>query len=310
VKVLEALTGGPLPLVALRQAVGSPPETTLRKHLQALTGLDILKRARQRQFPAPVSYELSSSGRGLVDVAGSLADWLAVAPGGPLQIGTPAANVATKALVEAWSTKILRALAARPLTLTQLDKLIHSVNYPALERRLGAMRSARQIAPAPRIRGGTPYILTKWLRGAVGPLMAAAFWEHRHTPVACEPLGRLEVETAFLLLAPLLQLRAEFHGTYRLAMELADHSDGALAGVVVTFDQGKPTSYRTDLRASVTGSAIAPAAVWLTALGGSEPPGDGFHGDRDVARAVVTSLRAAVAREHGRAPAMRSGRRA
>lgn len=302
VQVFRALEGGPLALMDLRRAVGSPPQTTLRKHLKALTNLGVLVRARQPEFPAAVSYELSPAGLELLETADAVEAWLATSPDGPLSLGRPAAKSAIKSLIDAWTTKMLRALAAKPLSLTELDRLLSGVNYPALERRLGAMRLAGQITAAPARGGSTPYKVTRWLRQGVGPLVAAANWERRRAPAARAPLGRLDVEALFLLAIPLLDLPPTASGSCRLAVDVSNGTPQALAGAVVQIEQGRLTACGSDLCADVDSSAAGSGAAWLEALSGGDGTGIEFHGDRELAAALIASMRRALLGRDDRVP--------
>lgn len=294
VQVLKSLESGPLPLIDLRRAVGSPPQTTLRKHLKALTGLGVLVRTRQRQFPAAVTFELSPSGLELLGAATSLSTWLAAAPDGSLSLGDPAAKSAIKALVDAWTTKMLRALAAKPLSLTELDRLLAGVNYPALERRLGALRLAGLVEPAPARSGHSPYRVTRWLREAVGPLVAGASWEREQTPGASKALGRLDVEAIFLLAVPLLQLPTTVDGSCRLAVDVSNGRQEALAGAVVTVDQGRPVACSSDLTDPASGTVEGPADAWLKALRSEDENGIEVDGDHALVDALMAGLRRVV----------------
>src|SRR5882672_5082471 len=124
VHVLTALAEGPKPLVELRRAAGSPAPTTLRGHLRTLTEIGVVDRRRAEGSRAGVEYELGESGRELLSVAVTLQEWLAEAPEEPLFLGGAATRNAVKALAEGWSTGMIRALASKPLTLTELDRLI------------------------------------------------------------------------------------------------------------------------------------------------------------------------------------------
>ena len=291
VQVLRALEAGPVPLIDLRRAVGSPPQTTLRKHLRALTEIGVLARQQQREFPAAVWYELTPSGAELLGTAGTLSTWLATAPDGQRHLGGSAAKSAIKSLVDAWTTRIIRALAARPLSLTELDRLLSGVNYPALERRLAAMRLSGQVVPAPGRAGSTPYKASRWLREAIAPLIAAANWERRYTPNGREPLGRLDVEAIFLLAAPLLELPAGADGSCRLVVDVSNGRQRTLAGAVVAVERGRPASWTSDLRADVAATVAGSAAAWLEALGGGEQSGIEFGGDAELAEALIAALR-------------------
>ena len=207
VYVLQALAEGPRSLVDLRRHAGSPPQTTMRGHLRTLAKTEVVVRRRQNDFPGSLDFELTPTGEELWLVAKVLRVWLRNAPEEPLALGSSAAKSAVKALVEGWGTSMVRALAARPLSLTELNGLINGLSYPSLERRLGAMRLAGQIQRTPGRGRGTPYAVTDWLRRAIGPLGVAARWERMHAPEATAPIRRLDAEAAFLLAIPLVRLR-------------------------------------------------------------------------------------------------------
>lgn len=302
VQVLQALEGGALPLVELRRAVGSPPETTLRKHLNSLTDLGVVTRTRGSGFSGAVSCQLSPSGRELLMTTEALSVWLAASPGGQLRIGSRAAKSAVKALVDGWSTKIMRALAAKPLSLTELDRLLSAINYPALERRLGAMRFAGQIVPAPGRATATPYRVTRWLREAVVPLASAASWERGRVPDRCEPFNRLDVETVFLLVAPMMEPSSEVDGTCRLAVEISNDCEGALAGVVVTFEHGRLTSCLSDPLSDADGSAVGSVTAWLDALAAGDWSRIHCSGRDGVAESVTAALATTLASQTRRLP--------
>jgi DNA-binding HxlR family transcriptional regulator len=299
-QVLKVLEDGPHTLIDLRHALGSPPETTLRRHLKALTGMDILIRTREPRFPRPVSHQLSSSGRELLETAGALSAWLAAAPAEPLPLGSDGAESVIKALVDGWSAKIVRALAARALSLTALNRALSGVDYPALERRVAAMRTAGQIAPVPgRVGTSTPYRVTGWLREAIRPIASAALWEGRHRSDLCEPITRIDLEALLLLAIPLLGLAPRFRGSCRLVVEIPNGPDPATAGTVVTVERGRPVACRPDMRAPVASSVTGSAAIWLKALAGGEGVGFEVAGDRALGDAVVEGMVNLLPRDGG-----------
>jgi DNA-binding HxlR family transcriptional regulator len=291
VQVLGALADTRLDLPDLHREVGLPPQTTLRVYLRALVEIGVLGRHREEGFPGRVSYELTDSGRDLLGAGRILETWLTASPERSIALGEPAAKGAVKALVDGWSTKVMRALAAKPLSLTELDRLIPSVNYPALERRLAAMRSTGQIRAEQGASGNRSYKVTDWLRAAVAPLLAAANWEEARTPDAADPFDRLDAEAAFLLLAPLLKLPADQSGPCHLAIEVQAGRDTDIAGVVVDFSQGRATSCRSDKQSVVPTQAIGTTSVWMTVLSGQCDNGLEIIGNSELARAVVRSLR-------------------
>jgi DNA-binding HxlR family transcriptional regulator len=284
-QVLQALSTGPKSLMDLRRVTGSPPQTTMRGHLRALTDVDILVRHRQSDFPGSVDYELGAAGRDLVGVARVLRAWLARSPEGPLELGTPAAKGTIKALADAWSSGIIRALAAKPLSLTELSSIISGLSYPSMERRLAAMRLARLIEPCPGQGRGTPYVLTDWLRLGTAPLAAGARWERRHLAERVMPVGKIDVEAAFLLAVPLLSLDADAVGVCRLAVESQSTSgESRLAGVMVQVESGRVVSCVSRLEGRAVSWAVGSASAWLSAA--LERELDGLEMGGDVAFAT------------------------
>ena len=294
-EILFALEPGPCSLVDLRRTLGSPPQTTLRNHLRTLTECGVLSRIQQRAFPGAVGYELGPAGPGLLDAASVVSAWLATSPDGPLAIGDTGAKSAIHAFVDGWTSNIIRALAARPLSLTELDHLIKGFNYPALQRRLGAMRMAGQIVPSRARAGSTSYKVTRWVRQAIVPLAAAANWEHHWVPGKGEALRRYDIEATFLLALPLLELTPDVSGSCRLEVEIAEGTEQTVAGVVVVLEQGRPVSCRADLREPVENSASGSAGAWLAALGGSGGSDPGIRKDGVVADLIVSGLQRSLA---------------
>jgi DNA-binding HxlR family transcriptional regulator len=268
VHILQTLESGPRSLLDLRRSVGSPPQSTMRLYSRTLTEKGIIDRRRRTEFPASAEYLITDSGRALLGVAEVVQSWLAMAPGDPLELGTPAAKSTMKALIEGWSTNAIRALAARPLSLTELNRLIPKVSYPSLERRLGAMRLAGLVEPHPGESRGTPYVLTEWLRRAVVPLASAVDWERRHRQEEAQPLGRLDVEALFLLAIPLLNMPDDFDGRVRLAVEVQGGSSPVFAGVLVHFEHGRVVSCTSRLEGEVEAWASGPPDAWFERMNG------------------------------------------
>ncbi len=205
-RLLRSLSTGPKRQVELRRESALPALSTLRSHLCTLEGIGVVVKRRRNAFPGSLEYELGEAGKELTFVMKILERWLRRAPGEPLELGSSEAKATVKALVEGWSSTIVRALAAGPRSLTELDRLISAYNYPSLERRLGAMRMAGLVAPTDRSNNGTPYVITDWLRSGVGPLVAASRWERRNQPADTARIGRIDAEAALMLAVPLLRL--------------------------------------------------------------------------------------------------------
>lgn len=303
VHILDALEEDPKSLGELRRAAGAPSPTTMRKQLTVLTDLGVLIRRQQAAFPGSVEFELGPSGVELLEITRLLQNWFADSPEGPMAIGSSVAKNALKALVEGWNTKIVRALAARPLSLTDLNRLISAFNYPYLERRFSALRLCGLIEPRPGEGRGTLYGPSRWLQRACGPLMAAAQWERRHA--AAQTAGeRFDFEAAFLLGALGRPLSAEANGRCRLSVELRNgSSEPALAGVQLQVVEGEIRSCVARPEGSADASASGPSSTWVRALMSGQPDELYLSGDRHLAIEIVDSLHRKLFRAPVRQPA-------
>jgi DNA-binding HxlR family transcriptional regulator len=294
VAVLEALSTGTSSLEALGQAAGLPSQSTLRVRLRELAELDVIQVDRGEEFPRPHIYGLAPSGRELLRVADVARTWLADCPQGPVELGTPKAKGTIKALAQGWSSAILRALAAKPLSLTELDGLIPGVNYPSLERRLTTMTRVGQVERLPGTRPGTQYAVTEWLRRGAAPLAAATRWERAHLPRQTAPIARLDVEATFLLTVPLLRPAQDLEGSCRLAVESPGGEERRRAGVRLDLRQGRVVSCVTTLEGDVAASASGPATAWLRAVLEHDRKGLELGGDCCLAAAVIDGLHEAL----------------
>lgn len=275
----------------LRRAVGSPPQSTMRKQLRTLTELGVLERRQQEGFPGSVEYELGRQGRELLVVADVAQEWLAAAPEGAPPLGSAGAKSLIKALVEGWNSAILRAIAARPMTLTELNKLISTLNYPSLERRLGALRLARLIEAREGQGRGTPYGPTRWLRGGIGLLVAAANWERGCPAAGAPPPAKIDVEAVFLLTVPALRLPSDLSGSCRFAVELRSGSAKSFAGVLVEVEEGRVVSCVSRLQGQASAWASGSAGSWLDAVRTGNVEALEIGGDCNLALSLLDSLR-------------------
>jgi DNA-binding HxlR family transcriptional regulator len=292
VHVLTALKDDELALTDLSRSVGHPPATTMRSYLKTLADLGVLERRQEGGFPGTVTYSLAQPGERLLDVASALQSWLTDAPYGSIELGDAAAKSAVKAFVDGWNATLIRVLAARPLALTELAKLIVSISYPTLERRLTAMRrngqlQARRDVSASR---GTPYEVTPWLRQAVAPLVAAMAWEREWAPAQTKALSRIDVEALFLLAIPLLDLPEELSGRCRLAVETRSGPQPEYAGATVTLQSGRPPTLVARLEGDSDAWAAGTANTWLGWLSGRRDRPLELGGDSALARSILDSL--------------------
>jgi DNA-binding HxlR family transcriptional regulator len=290
--VLRALADGPKRLSALRSELGGPAQSTLRGILAKLVEIEALSRGLGDK-PSMPGYELTPFGGDLLFAADAVEAWLGLAPDGPIALESTPAKVAIKALVGGWASTVVRALAARPLTLTELDKLIDGYTYPALERRLSAMRHAGQIELGNSGNGskGRQYTVSPWLRLGIGPLTVSARCERKYMANVTAPITRIDVESAFLLVAPLLDLDASVDGFCQLAVEGAPgDSRQPWAGAQVTVEKGAVNSCVARLEPRPESSVTGPAAAWLDAVIARNPELLYFGGDAELGRSIVEGL--------------------
>jgi DNA-binding HxlR family transcriptional regulator len=172
-EVLRNLAEAPQRLQTLMRSLGFPPRSTIRLYLQTLVEMEAIERRGRSEFPTSVDYEITEGGQALLEVSDTLQAWLQRSPGGPTELGSTAARSAIKALVEGWGSNIVRALATRPLSLTELNSLIPRISYPSLERRLTAMRQVNLLEVRSTPGRMTPYYVTDWLRQAIAPVISA-----------------------------------------------------------------------------------------------------------------------------------------
>jgi DNA-binding HxlR family transcriptional regulator len=286
VPILRAHLEGPLRLPDLRERVGGAAQTTLRAQVGNLREIGALERHARRGMPYTVENELTEAGRGVLAVAAVVERWLAKAPAGPIALGSEPSKGAIRALVGGWGSAMLRELAARPLSLTELSSIISEHSYPALERRLSAMRAARLLEPAPEgSKGAKPYAVAEWARLAVAPLTAAGRCECEHFAASAEPPTRSDAEAAFLLAVPLAHLEITRSGACFLAVDTGPAGDGEqrdrVAGVHVGIEGGDVVSCVAHLEQAPSTWALGTVDSWIEAvlegradrlrLGGEDP---------------------------------------
>jgi DNA-binding HxlR family transcriptional regulator len=288
--LLQAIAEEPKAQVTLRRETGSPAQTTIRAQLRKLIDAGAVQKGQRNRFPGAHAYELTTTGEELLSVAGVLERWLAKSPEGPLTLRENGAKAAVGALIEGWSTTLLRALAARPLTLTDLNNIIGSLNYPALQRRISAMRLAGQLEIVRSNGKGNLNQITDWLREGVAPIVAAARWERRHLPDATAAIGAIDTEATFLLAIPLLQLDAGLSGSCRLAAELPNGERWSMAGVMVEVEDGRIAACVTRLAGVPESWILGSPAAWLNAMIDGDSGNLELGGDRHLARAILDGL--------------------
>ncbi|HEX6754139.1 MAG TPA: winged helix-turn-helix transcriptional regulator [Solirubrobacterales bacterium] len=299
--ILRAHLDGPLRLPDLRERIGGAAQTTLRGQVGNLRSIGALERQVRSGMPYTVENELTDAGRGILDVAEAVEAWLSLAPQGPIALGSEASKGAIRALVGGWDSTVLRALSARPLSLTELDGVIADLSYPSLERRLSAMRAARQIETQSIATGKSkPYAVTEWTRQAVGPLVTAGRCECRHLSELTYPLDRIDIETAFLLSVPLVTLDPRNSDSCLLAVNTAAGEGNAaaqqVAGVRVDVERGEVVSCHSRLEQDPGTWVLGTVDAWVAAILDGDRDGLRIGGrDEDLASSLIQGLSQALA---------------
>jgi DNA-binding HxlR family transcriptional regulator len=198
--ILRSLLRGPLRVSELSNRLCTTSRTTRFGRLRELEDLGVIVRERRSGSP-PVAYcSLSRAGRELLPVVRQFARWLRLAPDGPCGPDEAAGAKAVKALAIAWDTTVLRWLAERPCSLTELDALSpREVSYHEVRKVREALSCAGLIAPVLSPDRGQPYKPTDWARRSAGCIAAAIRWERRHLAEPTEPSWMTEMETLSLL---------------------------------------------------------------------------------------------------------------
>lgn len=287
--VLQALSEQPMRLAELRQATGLPAQTTLRGHLGGLEELGAVAKRPTQRMPYAVENELTPMGQELLEVAQALEAWLRHAPKGPISLESGSARGVVKAFVDGWGSTIVRNLATRPMSLTELDREIVELSYPALERRLSSMRMAGLVEAQPGNGSGTPYGLTEWARRGVRPLAAAVHCERVHMGQRAAPVTETDIEGAFLLATPLVALADGSSGTCQLEVEAAP-GVRSQSGVKVEVERGRVVSCECDLGEDRPSYAVGTTTKWFTAIKDGELDELRFGGGRQFAESFVSAM--------------------
>lgn len=235
-------------------------------------------------------FRITPGGREMLFVAFVAERWLQSAPHGPLDFDSGEAERVVRLLVEGWSSTLVHALAAGPLTLAELDRAVEGVGRRGLQRQLESMRDAGQVEVRSMGPAETAYAPTTWLRTGTAPLAAAARLERRTPKEAMVPIAPLDVEAAFQLTLPLLELPAELSGTCRLGVNVEDVENSSLTGVTVRIEAGRVVSCSVGFSGEADAWAAASASDWLDTL--IEPDAKRIRtgGDKWLSAALLKDL--------------------
>lgn len=241
---------------------------------------------------APIEWDTtlrpSPAGRDLIFVGFVLERWLRECPDGPLELG-PEAGPALSALLGGWSSTAIHALATKPLTIAEITEAIGILDHDTVDERIEEMVGANLLVVLGEAEGER-FAVTDWLRTAIAPLAAAARQELRHPLEDTAPIAALDVQTAFLLTLPLLQLPGDLAGDCSLAVDLEEGVRGSPTGVTVEVDEGRVVSCDVRLEEGVDAWATASTADWLDAVIESEVGRVRSGGGRHISGALLEAL--------------------
>jgi DNA-binding HxlR family transcriptional regulator len=231
VSILRLLARRPLQAAELGERLRNVSRSTRFERLRLLEELGVIAREKRAGVPPSTACRLTAAGVRLLPVATLLEAWLKGAPAGLLALSDPRATLTIKALTLGWSSTLLRWLADRPRSLSELEPLVGEMGYRELER---ILRNLIEVGLTERVAGRRrlrPYTVTRWARESVVPLAAAVHWERHHIPQRGAPVTALDAEGGLLLALPLIELPIDLDGTCLLRIEI-ETSDGEGVGEV------------------------------------------------------------------------------
>lgn len=282
-----------------RELTGKPIGVRAGVRLLTMASSSAKRRILRQLLERPLEWapgkqaRITPAGEGLLFVSFVAERWLQAAPHGPVDFDSGEAERAISSLVDGWAYSLVHTLARQPMSLQQLDAALPWLGEPAIRRRLTAMRYARlvEVRPAGAEEDGL-YAPTDWLRAGIAPLSAAARLERRDPKPGMVPIEALDVEAAFLLTLPLLELPDGVAGPCRLGVEIGEEgAPEGLAGVTARVEDGRVTACETRLDDSTGTWAIASAGDWLDTLIEPDAKRVRTGGDRVLAASLLAQLR-------------------
>ncbi|HWI94929.1 MAG TPA: winged helix-turn-helix transcriptional regulator [Solirubrobacterales bacterium] len=297
VSILCQLASGPLENAELLGRIGFVSRSTYFERMRDLEELSLISRTRRGDVPPIAECRLEMAGAQLLPVARRLDAWLAEAPKGTLRLGEAYATTSVKALAVAWGSTLLRWLAERPRTLSELEQLIHAFGYRKLERIVRDLVEAGLIEPVETRSRLRPYGVTEWGRCAAGLLVAAMRWERHEIPKRSAPVGSMEAEGILLLGLPLIALPEEANGSCGLLVDAGPTGEESLGGAVVRLMDGRPVAWKAaggleaeSIELEADCWVRGPTTAWL---GTHAHPGAAFDmgNNIDLAEKVMAALR-------------------
>lgn len=296
VSILRSLEAGPRQSAELMGQIENVSRSTYFERLRDLEAISLIARERSRATPPVAACRLEGAGRCLLRVARLLDGWLGCAPGGPLAIGDARATAAVRALALGWGSTILRWLAERPRSLTELELLVEGLGYRKLER---AVRDLSHADLAERVDAQgrlSPYAVTSWARQSAAVISAAVRWERQQIPTGSAPVTGLEVEADLLLALPLVEIPDAPDGHCMLLVDPENPRVEDPAGVVVRMIDGRAAwcAPASTCGTREISSLRGDLPTWLKAVIRGKPEGLRCSGDPRLALKLIGGLHEAL----------------
>jgi DNA-binding HxlR family transcriptional regulator len=292
VSILRQLASGPLESTELFDRVQHVSRSTYFDRLRDLEELSLIARRRRADVPPVAECRLAGPGQRLLPVLDLLDEWLARAPQGSLKLGETYATAAIRSLAVGWGSTLLRWLAERPRSLTELEQLIDGFGYRKLERTARDLVRAG-LAERVAVKGRLcPYTVTPWARQAATPLAAAIRWERHEIPGRGALVTSMEAEGGLLLALPLIELSADLNGSCALLVDADRPGAASLGGAAVRLMDGRPVSWGSaaELGSDADCWVRGTTSTWLDAVSNARYADLRRGGNTGLAEKVIAAL--------------------
>lgn len=296
ISIVRALASGPVETGELIDRVENVSRSTYFDRLRDLEEISLISRERRPGIPPVAACNLTEAGHCLLRIARLLDIWLARAPDGPIAASNGSATAPIKALAVGWGSTLLRWLAERPLSLTELEPLVDGLGYRKLERATKDLLAAGLLERVDAEGRLSPYALTPWARESVAVLAAAVHWERREIPDRSAPVTTLEIEAGMLMALPLVELSPDLSGTCELLMDVEAKDGGRESGVATRIASGRPV-WCSPTPVQLQGGTSwlrGNLWAWIHAVIKGKPSKLETGGDPDLTQALIAGLRKAL----------------
>lgn len=220
-------------------------------------------------------------------VVSALERWLRDCPAGPIDL-TEDSGSAVATLVCCWSATVAHALAALPLTMSELHRTVGILDYETTEEHVRAMERDELVEVRPGA-GEARYSLSEWARAGIAPIIAAARYEAHFPEADVAPPDILDVEAAFQMALPPVILPPALHGSCRLGVQMPG-GEPLVAGATAEVGRGRVISSSTLLEQQPENWATGSPLDWMEAVVDPSTGRLKCGGDLELAEALIEGL--------------------